>query len=97
MGGPGGNARPRGNCSLRTVFHCFAIHLLAATRFLSLNVASYPVNMAANLREPTTKRGILELLWYFHEAECRDPKDHIAALLSLIPNQQRFPLNYTTY
>ncbi|KAF0316870.1 HET domain-containing protein [Colletotrichum asianum] len=85
------------------IVHCgrYSIALLsislAATRFLSLDVASYPVNMAASLREPTTKRGILELLWYFHEAECRDPKDRIAALLGLVPNEKRFPLDYTAH
>ncbi|OBR09765.1 HET domain-containing protein [Colletotrichum higginsianum IMI 349063] len=69
----------------------------AATRFLSLEVASYPINMATNLREPNTKRGILELLWYFHEAECHDPKDRIAALFGLVPDGNRFHLDYTAH
>ncbi|GKT51789.1 uncharacterized protein ColSpa_11970 [Colletotrichum spaethianum] len=53
--------------------------------------------MATNLRKTTTKRGILELLWYFHEAECRDPKDRIAALLGLVPDGNRFHLDYTAH
>lgn len=84
-------------------FHCgrYSIPLLsvswAATRFQSLDLASYPINMATNLREPTTNRGMLELLWYFHEAECSDPKDRIAALLGLVPHGNRFHLDYTAH
>ncbi|KAK2752653.1 HET domain-containing protein [Colletotrichum kahawae] len=84
-------------------FHCgrHSIPLLsvswAATRFQSLDLASYPINMATNLREPTTDRGMLELLWYFHEAECSDPKDRIAALLGLVPHGNRFHLDYTAH
>jgi hypothetical protein len=51
----------------------------------------------ANLRRPTTKLTILELLWNFHEACCVDPKDRIAALFGLISDEHRFHLDYNAH
>jgi hypothetical protein len=48
-----------------------------------------------NLRRPTTKRTILELLWIFHEAGCLEPKDCIDALFGLVADDHRFHLDYT--
>lgn len=60
-------------------------------------MADYPIKVMANLRRPTTKLTILELLWHFHEARCLDPKDRIAALFGLISKEHRFHLDYTAH
>ncbi len=51
----------------------------------------------ANLRRPTTKLSILELLWNFYEARCLLPKDRIAALYGLVSEEYRVHLDYTAH
>ncbi|KAK2005688.1 HET-domain-containing protein, partial [Colletotrichum eremochloae] len=79
--------------------HSILLHsvALAAKRFQSLDLASYPINMAANLLNPTTKRSMLELLWYFHDAECLEPRDRIAALSGLTLDKYSALLDYTVH
>jgi hypothetical protein len=83
------------------IIHCgiYSIPLpslvLAATRFQTLDLSSYPIKVMANLRRPMTKLTILELLWNFHEARCRRPKDRIAALYGLVSQEYRVQLDYT--
>ena len=69
----------------------------AATRFQSLDMSSYPVKMATIMGKVTTKRSMLELLWNFHEAGCLEPKDRIVAFLGLVPDEDRFRLDYTVH
>ena len=71
--------------------------VLAAIRFQTLDMSSYPIKVMANLRRPITKLTILELLWNFHEARCLEPKDRIAALLGLVPDNHRFHLDFTIH
>lgn len=60
-------------------------------------MSDYSIKVMANLRRPTTKLTILELLWHFHEARCSDPKDRIAALFGLVSKEHRFHLDYTAH
>lgn len=53
--------------------------------------------MIASLRGPAVKTSMLELLWSLHRADCLDPKDRIAALFGLIPEDNRFPMDYTVH
>ncbi|KAI9642986.1 hypothetical protein NHQ30_008720 [Ciborinia camelliae] len=69
--------------------------VLAAKRFQSLDISSYPIKVMANLRRPATKITILELLWNFHEARCLLPNDRIAAIYGLISEEYRVHLDYT--
>ncbi|TGO06908.1 hypothetical protein BTUL_0401g00010 [Botrytis tulipae] len=69
--------------------------VLAATRFQTLDMSSYPIKVMANLRRPVTKTTILELLWNFHEARCLLPNDRIAAIYGLISEEHRVHLDYT--
>lgn len=85
----------------RAIVHCgehlipLPVLSIAAKRFQRLDMSDYAIRMMADLAGTTIQQSsMLELLWYFHEAECCDPKDRIAALLSLIPDSQRFPLDY---
>ncbi|KAK8066857.1 heterokaryon incompatibility protein-domain-containing protein [Apiospora hydei] len=55
--------------------------------------ANYNKTMAAALGNPLKTTDLLEHLWNFHEAECRDKKDRIAALHGLCP-YGRFQLDY---
>jgi len=71
--------------------------VLAAIRFQTLDMSDYPIKVMANLRRPSTKLTILELLWNFHEARCVDPKDRIAALFGLISEEHRFHLDYNAH
>ncbi|KAK6951734.1 hypothetical protein Daesc_006257 [Daldinia eschscholtzii] len=70
--------------------------VLAARRFQTLDMSSYPVKVMTNLHKPV-KLTILELLWNFHEALCLEPKDRIAALLGLVQDDHRFYLDYTVH
>ncbi|KAF6834370.1 HET domain-containing protein [Colletotrichum plurivorum] len=85
------------------VVHCghhsipLSLLSMAAMRIQSLDMAWYHVSVAAVLREPAPKFGILELLWYFHQAECLEPKDRIAALLGLVRSSNRFHLDYNVH
>ncbi|KAL5346055.1 hypothetical protein ACLOAV_009086 [Pseudogymnoascus australis] len=85
------------------IIHCgsYSIPLpllvLAATRFQTLDMSSYPIKVMANLRRPTTKLTVLEVLWNFHEARCFLPKDNIAALYGLISEEYRVHLDYTAH
>ena len=68
----------------------------AATRFQNLDMSWYTLKVVASLRRPpSTKFGLLELLWDFHEAGCRDPKDRIAAFLGMVSNDNQFRMDYT--
>ncbi|KAI1778067.1 HET-domain-containing protein [Hypoxylon cercidicola] len=71
--------------------------VLAAARFQSLAMSSYPIKVMANLRRPTIRLTILELLWNFQEAECLEPKDRIAALLGLVHCSHRPRIDYTVH
>ncbi|KAK7965854.1 uncharacterized protein PG986_000131 [Apiospora aurea] len=55
--------------------------------------ANYNKTMAAALGNPLKTTDLLEHLWNFHEAECRDKEDRIAALHGLCP-YGRFQLDY---
>ena len=87
----------------QAVVHCgkYSIPLpllaLAAKRLQSLDMSSYPIKMMANLGRLTSKPHMLELLWNFHEADCLEHKDRIAALLGLVSDRDRFPLDYTLH
>jgi len=75
---------------------------LATTRWQALDMSDYHFKMAACLGSVTstvtTGTGmLLELLWNFHEAKCKDPRDRIAALHCLVPKQSRFPIDYTVH
>lgn len=67
---------------------------VAAKRFQRLDMSDYAIKMTANLDGMTTQSSMLELLWNFHEAICLEPKDRIVALLSMVPSDQRFRLDY---
>ncbi|KAK3942825.1 heterokaryon incompatibility protein-domain-containing protein [Diplogelasinospora grovesii] len=69
----------------------------AATRFQALDISHYPIAVAANLRRPATNLSMLDALWNFHQAGCSEHKDRIAALFSLVPEINRFPLDYTLH
>ncbi|GAW23883.1 hypothetical protein ANO14919_134600 [Xylariales sp. No.14919] len=69
--------------------------VMAAKRFQTLDMSSYPIKVMANLRRPMNKLTMLELLWNFHEARCLEPKDRIASLLGLATEGHRFHLDYT--
>ncbi|XXH04001.1 hypothetical protein Hte_010410 [Hypoxylon texense] len=71
--------------------------VLAAVRFQTLDMSSYPIKVMANLRSPTTKLTLLELLWNFQEAHCLEPKDRVAALLGLVLDGHLFHLAYTAH
>lgn len=85
------------------IIHCgsYSIPLpslvLAATRFQTLDMSDYPTKVMATLRRPTTKLTILGLLWDFHEAQCLDPRDRIAALYGLVAEEYRVHLDYTAH
>ncbi len=67
----------------------------AARQFQNLDMSDYSIRMAANLRRPSASLSILELLWNFHEAACLEPRDRISALLGLVGEGNRFPMDYT--
>ncbi|KAK3898930.1 heterokaryon incompatibility protein-domain-containing protein [Staphylotrichum tortipilum] len=69
----------------------------AARQFLNLDMSDYPTRMAANLRRPSAGLSILELLWNFHEAACLEPRDRIGALLGLIGEEGRYPMDYAAH
>ncbi|KAI4861535.1 HET-domain-containing protein [Hypoxylon rubiginosum] len=71
--------------------------VLAAVRFQTLDMSSYPIKVMANLRNPTTKLTLLELLWNFQESHCLEPKDRVAALLGLVHDNHQFHLDYTAH
>ena len=67
----------------------------AAERFQRLDMSDYAIEMTANLNGMKTQSTMLELLWHFHEATCTEPKDRIASLLNMVPDDgQRFHLDY---
>ncbi|KAI2466535.1 HET-domain-containing protein [Annulohypoxylon bovei var. microspora] len=70
---------------------------LTATRFQTLDMSSYPIKVMANLRRPTTKPTMLELLWTFQEARCLEPKDRVASLFGLVQGGHGFHLDYNTH
>ena len=70
---------------------------LAATRFQRMDMSDYAIKVAANLGCQTTGLSMLELLWHFHEAACLEPKDRIAAFLSLGLQGQQLRLDYTKH
>jgi hypothetical protein len=80
------------NCSIP-----LPVLALAARQFLNLDLSDYPTRMVANLRRPSASLSILELLWNFHEAACLEPRDRIGALLGLIAEERRFPIDYTAH
>ncbi len=69
----------------------------AARQFQNLDMSDYPTRMAANLRRPSAGLSILELLWNFHEAACLEPRDRIGALLGLVGEEGRFPMDYAAH
>ncbi|KAB5511738.1 heterokaryon incompatibility protein-domain-containing protein, partial [Coniochaeta sp. 2T2.1] len=87
----------------RGTVHCgkYSIPLpvvtLAAARFQSLDMSSYTIKMATNLGLSTAELSLLDLVWTFHEADCLEPKDRIAALLGLLPLEQPFHLDYAVH
>lgn len=70
---------------------------LAATRLQRLDLSDYAIKVAANLGCQMARLSVLELLWHFHDAACLEPKDRIAALLSLGIDGQQFQLDYTKH
>ncbi|KAI1390721.1 HET-domain-containing protein [Hypoxylon trugodes] len=87
----------------RAIVHCggYSVPLsslvLAAERYQTLDMSSYPIKVMANLRKPTENLTILQLLWNFHEAQCLEPKDRVAALLGLVRDANWFCLDYTAH
>ena len=71
--------------------------VLFAQRFQALDMSDYNIKMTAKLCRPTRSLSILELLWNFHEADCLDNKDRVAALFGLVPAESRFQLDYTAH
>lgn len=69
----------------------------AARHVQNLDISDYLVKMAANLHRPAAGLTMLELLWNFHEADCLEPKDRIAALIGLLSEEHRFPMDYTAH
>ncbi|KAK7217886.1 hypothetical protein V2G26_005889 [Clonostachys chloroleuca] len=67
---------------------------LAAVRFQRTDLTDYAIKMVASLSTQTIHLSILELLWHFHQSDCLEKKDRIAALWSLVNPNQRFELNY---
>ncbi|CAG9985131.1 unnamed protein product [Clonostachys byssicola] len=82
------------------VVHCgnqsipFRTVHLAAVRFQRTDMSDYAIKMVASLDSQTIHLSILELLWHFHQSDCLEKKDRIAALWSLVNPNQRFELNY---
>ncbi|KLU90417.1 hypothetical protein MAPG_10271 [Magnaporthiopsis poae ATCC 64411] len=77
-----------GNCSIP-----LPVLALAARQFQNLDLSDYPIRMAANLGRPSAGLSVLELLWNFHEAACLEPRDRIGALLGLVGEESRFPVD----
>ena len=67
----------------------------AATCFQRMDISDYPIKVAANMGSQTTGLSMLELLWHFHNSECTEQKDRIAAFRSLARDGQDFRLDYT--
>lgn len=67
----------------------------AARRIQALSISSYHFRMVTKLYTPETRRGMLELLWDFHDAACQNQKDRIAALIGLLPEDSRVTIDYT--
>ncbi|KAI3319343.1 heterokaryon incompatibility protein-domain-containing protein [Xylariaceae sp. AK1471] len=78
----------------QAIAHCgdFSIPMCvvatAAHKYQSMDMSSYQISVAASLHrlKPSSFPSLLELLWSFHEAECADKRDRIAALAGLIPD-----------
>lgn len=87
----------------RATVHCgnYSISLpvlaSAARQLQNPDMSDYPIRMAANLRRPSVSLSILELLWNFHEAACFEPRDRIGALLGLVGEESRFPVDYAAH
>ncbi|KAH7131235.1 heterokaryon incompatibility protein-domain-containing protein, partial [Dactylonectria macrodidyma] len=83
--------------------HCGSSSILlpgliaAAHRLQSLDLSWYSVKMVANLGRTEAKLSTLEVLWHFHEADCLEPKDRVAALFGLVSESDRFALDYTLH
>lgn len=79
--------------------HSIPLPLLitAARRFQTFDISSYSIAMVARLGKSARKDGILALLWKFHEADCLEPRDRVAALFGLLAKNDRCPLDYTTH
>lgn len=71
----------------------FGTVTLAAKRLLSFDVSDYPLKVAATMGERAKKSSLMENLWMFHEARCREKKDRIASLIGL-GSPDGFELNY---
>lgn len=67
----------------------------AAIRLQRMDISDYPTKVAANLGPQTSKYSMLELLWHFHDSQCREPKDRIAAFQSLACDGKASQLDYT--
>ena len=75
---------------------------VAASRFQLFDMSDYHFKMAASLGAviaATVARSstLLELLWNFYNAKCKDRRDRIAALLCLVPAEKRFPIDYSAH
>ena len=69
----------------------------AAIRLQSSNMFDYATNMVADLGRPMLRVSMLELLYKFHAANCLDKRDRVAALFGLVPQENRFPIDYSVH
>ncbi|KAF2715926.1 hypothetical protein K431DRAFT_189996, partial [Polychaeton citri CBS 116435] len=67
----------------------------AAVLFQRLGMLDYAIKVAANLGHQTAGLSMLELLWHFHDSECLEPRDRIAAFFGLAQDGKDLRLNYT--
>ncbi|KAL8339663.1 hypothetical protein RB601_005992 [Gaeumannomyces tritici] len=87
----------------QATFHCgthsipLQVITLAAKRLQSLNRTNYSVRTAARLRRPSLSQKMMGLLWDFHVAACLEPRDRIAALVGLIGEESRLPLDWAAH
>lgn len=72
-------------------------YVKAVLRLQSSNLFDYSTNVVARLGRPTARMGMLELLYKFHAGDCLDPRDRIAALFGLVPESDRFQMDYSVH
>lgn len=84
----------------KAIVHCggsfvpLAVLRQAVVKFLHLDLSSYKMIMTTHLHKATAKFNILEGLWKFHEALCREKRDRIVSLLGLVSDRDGLQIDY---
>ncbi|KAI6459079.1 hypothetical protein MCOR16_005093 [Pyricularia oryzae] len=85
----------------RAITQCGSVELSlpvvvsAAKLLMCCDLSHYGASMAASLHTIRDEGNILDSLWKYHKAQCRDKKDRVAALIGLNPTEG-FVLDYNS-